>query len=73
MQNSGIFRLYQYLFLFVCFKLSMYVWGCVHKGTESEQVRREHWMPWNWSYRRLRAAMWVEERSSEGEACIFNC
>lgn len=46
MQNSGIFRLYQYLFLFVYFKLSMYVCGGgVHKGTESEQVRREHWMP----------------------------
>lgn len=39
------------------------------------EARRRHWILWNWSYQRLRAAIWAletEHQSSERWASVLN-
>lgn len=57
----------------------MYVGACMsvyHVCTVPKETRRGHQIPWDWSYRRLLAIMWVRgirPESSGRAACVFHC
>lgn len=36
-----------------------------HVGAVTVKTRREHQRPWNWSYRPLKAAMWLLRPKSQ--------
>ena len=54
-------------FLFYVYKYFTYMYECTPCVCLIPEIRRRHWIPWNWNYRQLWAIMWVlgiEPRSS---------